>query len=313
MTRKTFIPALFLFSHLLLACKPTGTVPISRESGKVVLRLAESMSAEHPSAKAVEYFASLVHRRSDGKIRIRIYYGGRLGTPEQVIAQVQFGGIAMARVNVLELAETVSLLQNFVAPKVYTSSQEVMESIRNDRETIADACLRERLMPLVFYYPDLRCIYSDVFKIRSIPDFQGVRIGVVESRVLKAALTKLRANPVNLISADTYKSLRNGYIQARETTFSEFVLSDDYPFVNHLTLSRYVAAPDLIIMSPEVLNDLSTSERRMISDCAEETYAFQKELMDKFHVQWISRLRSDKKDVFWEDDRFRTDLSMLFK
>jgi TRAP-type C4-dicarboxylate transport system substrate-binding protein len=64
----------------------------------------------------MEHFAALVHRRSGGKIRIRVYYEGRLGTPEEVIAQIQFGGIAMARVNGLELSETVPRSRMYFVP-----------------------------------------------------------------------------------------------------------------------------------------------------------------------------------------------------
>jgi TRAP-type C4-dicarboxylate transport system substrate-binding protein len=310
MLRTLFFAAAFIIVSSCGGSKPVSDAP---GAGTIVLRLAESMGPDHPSAKTMEHFAALVHRRSGGKIRIRVYYEGRLGTPEEVIAQIQFGGIAMARVNGLELSETVPALQDVFRPHSYTSGATVMEQIAVERERIADACLRERLMPLVFYYPDIRCLYSEGFRFRAAADFRGIRIGTVGSRILKEALGALGAIPVDLVSADTYKSLRNGYIHARETTFSEFALSDDYRFIKNLLLSRYLASPDAIVMSPEILNGLSAGERQMIADCAAETYAYQKEQQDTFHIKWITKMREDDKDVFWEDERLKTDIGIALR
>ena len=311
MTHKPSLAAFSICSALVLllvSCGGAKAAEPARDGGTIVLRLAESMPTEHPSAQAGEHFARLVHERSGGRIKIRVYHDGKLGTPEQVIAQVQFGGIAMARVNALELAEAVPALRGFLEPHVYAGAGETMRRLAESREAVADACQRERLTPLVFYHPDVRCVYSDRASFRAVSDFAGVRIGVVESGILKDALEAFGAVPVNLVSADTYKSLRSGYIQARETTFSEFVLSDDYPFVAYVSLSRYLASPDAIVMSPEVLNDLADADRRLIMDCAAESYAFQKELMESFRLAWIPRLGEDRKEVFWEDDRFIADV-----
>lgn len=309
--RDPFRSLLFLSALCAASCAripDAADAPPPRDSGAVVLRLAEALPEEHPSARAGARFAELVRERSGGRIGVKVYYGGSLGAGAEVIAQLQFGGIAMGRINALELAETVPDLRPILEPSALMSGEAVMAAIERSAEPIADACLREKLVPLVFYYPDIRCVYSDEIAVRSAAAFRGLRIGVGAGAAVKHALDALGAVPVDLISADTYKSLRTGYIQARESTFSELVLSDDYPFVRHLTLSRYIAAPDVILISPEVLNELSSAERRMIAECARDSYSYQKRLMDAFHIDWISRLAADGKDVFWEDERFKADV-----
>ncbi|GAB1484552.1 TRAP transporter substrate-binding protein [Treponema sp.] len=300
-------------AFLFFSCKVAEPKKAVRDPGTIVLRLAETMSADHPSSRAGDYFASLVLERSGGRIKIRSYFNGKLGSPDQVIAQVQFGGIAMARVNALELAEAVPALRTIFEPQIYAGGIEAMGKIASAKEAIADACLRERLTPIVFYYPDIRCIYGDGLRFRTIEDFKGIRIGAIQSGILKDALEAFGAVPVNLVSADTYKSLRSGYINARETTFSEFMLSNDYTFASDLSLSRYLASPDLIIMSSEVLNDLADQDRRLISICAQESFGFHKAELQKFQLEWIHRLETDGKTVEWENDRFKSDLQLALK
>lgn len=307
----SLIPAV-LAALALVSCADSRRTASRAESGTVVLRLAESMSEEHPSAQAAERLAALVKERSRGRISIRVYYGGALGTPRQVIDQVQFGGIAMARVSALDLAEVVLPLRAYLSPRSFPDAEALMARLSERREDIAGDCLKERLVPMVFYYPDIRCFYSDSATFRGIDDFSKLRVGISDSEVLRNAVAALGAAPVVQASADTYKSLRAGYIQARESSFSELVLNGDYPFTTALAMTRYLASPDVIVMSPEILNGISDAERRMIEDCAQETYQYQKDLMDKFHIRWITRMREDRKDVFWEDAAFAAEIAEAF-
>lgn len=287
------------------SCSPRKTPSPRRDPETVVLRLAESMPADHPSARASAYLAALVQQRSGGRIQIRVYPEGSLGSPEEVLTQLQFGGIAMARVNALVLAEKVPTLQKYLTLNAGRSYDEAMEKLKTDEEAIADFCLRERLIPLVFYYPDLRCIYSDEKMFSSVSDFAGMRIGVEESSVIKNALKALGAVPMDLISADTYKSLRSGYIHAREATLSEFVLSDDYPFIRYLTVGRYLAAPDAVIISPEIFNSLSAADRELIAKCARDTYEYQKNLQEETQKEWTDRMKADRKLVLRTEEEFQ--------
>lgn len=104
---KALAAVLMAASVLLTGCALGGgpESPSLPRSQAVILRLAETMPENHPSAQAMAYFAEMVNRETQGRVTVKIYYNGSLGTPTEIIEQVKFGGIAMARVNVLELSE----------------------------------------------------------------------------------------------------------------------------------------------------------------------------------------------------------------
>ena len=98
--------ALFPLCLLLLLCGGCGDPQEEGDLPLLILRYADNQPEDYPTTAAAAYFAQLVEERTQGKIRVRLYCNGELGNENQVLEQVQFGGIDMARVSVGTFAES---------------------------------------------------------------------------------------------------------------------------------------------------------------------------------------------------------------
>jgi TRAP-type C4-dicarboxylate transport system substrate-binding protein len=261
----------------------------------LVFRLADPMPGDHPYARTSAYFAELVRKESRGRINIKVYYGGKLGTQEQVLEQMRFGGIAMGRISILELVQRIPSLEYDLARITVQDADSVMNWLRENRARLQFDCQTEKLVPLAFLRPDLRCIYSDSPVLSRNPVFSGMRIGTVSSHIMAGAIRRLGAVPVDIISADTYSSMRSGYMAARETAFSDFVFSADYPFITHVILTNFLASPDLIMMSSEMLADLPAADRNLLASCAARITEYHERLMDGFTRAQLAQVGREKK------------------
>lgn len=277
----------------------------------IVFRLAETGDPHHPSAMASGFFSSLVDERSNGRIKIKVYYNEDLGTPKEILEQVQFGGIAMARVNVLELTEVVNSLQYYFKPEAYKDSDALIDWISENSETISDSCQMECLYPLVWYYPDIRCFYSDETKLHKVSNFKNMKIKTTGCTIMTEVMQALGGTAVETVTADTYKSFSTGYLDAGETTLTEFMLSDFYRFMNYITLSHYIACPDVMVVSTDVFTMLAKPDRELLIECAKDTYEYQKELLKESQDENITKLTNDKL-LFFADDKFDLDMKENF-
>ena len=70
------------------------------QEDQIVLRLAENQPADYPTTLGDLEFARLVEERTNGRIKIEVYYGAQLGDEKSVIEQVQFGAIDFARISI---------------------------------------------------------------------------------------------------------------------------------------------------------------------------------------------------------------------
>ena len=94
----------------------------SREAppqAELILRYADNQPQDYPTTLAAEYFAQLVEERTQGRILIRVYSNGVLGSENSVFEQVQFGGIDFTRVSVGTLSEYCPIMELLQLPYLY--------------------------------------------------------------------------------------------------------------------------------------------------------------------------------------------------
>lgn len=268
-------------------------------SGTVVLRMAEQAREIHPAARASEYFAKLVKIRSEGKINIKVYYAGELGNSSEIIKQLRFGGIALGRVSFAELSEAVPAIYDFSKDAI-TQPLICRNLIEENMEFLADKCQMEKLYPLSVFYPDKRCFYSDLAKHyrSSMRFFNGLKIGTDSCRIIHEVLEEYGAVPVDMISADTYQSMQKGFMNVRESEFTDFILGSDYRFANYVMISDYISNPGMIVMSNEVWNQLNIEQREIIQKCAQDAAEYQKTMMDKFYSANLSTVQKQKLTLY---------------
>lgn len=158
--------------------KRLGNRETPEESQPVLLRLAETMPEDHPSARASALFAQLVDERSNGRVKIRVYYNSELGSPDEVMEQLKFGGVGLARVSSLELSDLDSGLREQMMPARFASRDQQMEWFWEHQEELKQLCEKDNMVPLVWYYPDRRCFYSSRMDIADASSLEGKNFNV---------------------------------------------------------------------------------------------------------------------------------------
>lgn len=287
--RKLLVALALPFQFLFSACISKDDAPVSvRErlgTGAIVLRFAESSSDIHPSAAASEYFARLVEKKSGGKIRIKVYFDGKLGSSKSVLEQLEFGGVAFGRVGLAELAEAVPAMSHF-SSKAAKRANECREIIIDNMDFISDRCLAEKLYPLAVFYPDRRCLYSESrrYFLTSKRQLEGLKVGTASPAIFGSLLGEYGAVPVETGGSDSYQSMQSGFVNLMDADFADFLLGSDYLFSNYLMFFDYVSNPSFLLVSNEVWNGLSVEQRKIIRDCAWKTASYQRNMLERFYV-----------------------------
>lgn len=274
---------------------------IFQEEDTILFRLAETMPADHPLADTMNYFANLVEQKSNGKIKIKVYYEEELGTAEEIIEQMKFGGIAMARVNALTLYESIPELGDFMEAQKTEEADLQMKWIQNERNNLLKICQTEKITPLIWYYPDKRCFYSNNRKVESYNDLKGTKVKTMESSIMSDIIKELGAEAVEMGGADIYHTLSNDDIPYAEAAFCDFLSKDYGKYIHYVMLTDSVKFPDVMIINTDSLTSLSPEEKEIIKSCAEETYSYHKNRMDLFTSKWINELKNNDKVSFCEE------------
>src|SRR5690349_9904694 len=78
---------------------------------KLELRAADYWDDEYPTVKGMKKFAELLSQRTNGRITMKVFSNGALGTEKETLEQVKVGALDLVRVNISPMnnicAETI--------------------------------------------------------------------------------------------------------------------------------------------------------------------------------------------------------------
>lgn len=281
----------------LVSCKQRNktATEIHNNKDSIVLRYAEDSVQGSINAQISEYFASLVNEKSEGRIDIKVYYNGLLGTEEQVLTQLKFGGIAMGRVSLLSISDEVPSLCNDFEYLITNDFTNDLQYVNENKDHILFSLQVEKMSYLTILKPSTRCFYSD--REFTKEDIKTLKIGIDNGSNYELFLKDRGYNPVIVGNADNYLSLRNGFMDIRESSLADLISSNEYPYIKQVAISNDLLIPSFIIFSNEVMNQLPRDDNKLIKQCALEAMEYSKKLMKRSNVEIIKKLELDGKLV----------------
>lgn len=243
-----------------------------------VFLYAENQAENYPTTQGARRFADLVYEKTDGRIKILVKCDAELGSEMQVIEQMEYGGIAFARVSLSQLAEYAPEMNVLQMPFLYTDSEHMWRVLGGE---IGDSFLEETadngLVGLSWYDAGARNFYS-TRPIRRIEDLQGMTIRVQESDLMADMVTALGATPMKIVYSDVYSALEQGIVDGAENNWPSYQSTKHYNVAKYITIDEHTRVPELQICSRVVWDQLDSNDRQIISECAKESALYERQL-----------------------------------
>ena len=202
---------------------------------------SQSLAADYPSMtlryatgfpeavymnEPAKWFASEVEKRSGGKIKIRMFFGGTLGKSNEILDLVAKGAVDMGSVvqgyftsNLPFAAMTNSL------PMTFFDGEAVMRVAMKLDETNPDQIAEyeaNNVKPLIHrYLPNYKLICTK--PIRTVKDLEGTKIRTFGNYMPKM-FAALKATPVNVLPVEMYEALKRGSMDCSYLTYPFFMV-----------------------------------------------------------------------------------------
>ena len=119
---------------VMTGCGVSGTTADSTgysAENPLVLTLAHGLSETHTVHIAMTQFAKEVNEKTDGRIQVKIFPNGQLGSENENLEQLQAGVIAMTKVSAPGLATYNDAFNTFGLPYIFNDTDDfyhVMDS-----------------------------------------------------------------------------------------------------------------------------------------------------------------------------------------
>lgn len=247
-----------------------------------VLTYAENQPENYPTTMGAQEFARLVQERTGGKVVIVVRHSGELGSEEEVLSQMYFGGIDFARVSLSAVSDEIPVLNVLQLPFLYEDAGHMWRILDGQIGSDFLKVFHEaNLVGLSWYDAGSRCFYSKT-PINTPADLAGQVIRVQDSQMMRDMVQLLGAEAVTLPYSDVYAAFETGKIDGAENNWAAYRAQAHYRYARFYTVDQHTRVPEIQLCSQHTWQQLPEEYRQIIAQCAAESALYQRQLWDDY-------------------------------
>jgi tripartite ATP-independent transporter DctP family solute receptor len=270
--------------RLLLTAGLTVACPAILRAAPLQMRLAHGLPTGHPVHAAMQYFADLVHERSQGEIEIALFADGQLGQEVDLLSQVQAGKLDFLKVSasVLERLHPAYGVLNLPFSMRDGAHWLAVTSGAVGRDILATTAA-SGLVGLTYYDAGARSFYGRK-PIEHPDDLKGLRIRIQASDTMDRMLRLFGAEGVRLDWSNIYVALKSGLVDGAENSVAALLVGKHREVVTHYSFDEHTRIPDVLLIGTERLSAMAPSQRQIVRDAAAASYAHMNALWADFEA-----------------------------
>jgi tripartite ATP-independent transporter DctP family solute receptor len=287
-------------------------------SQPMVLRFAENQAQDYPTTKGAYEFARIVEEKTNGRIKVEVYYGAQLGDEKSVTEQMQFGAIDFSRVSLSPLAEFSKSLNVLQLPYLYSSSDAMWKVLDGPiGQQFLDSVSTAGLVGLAWYDSGSRNFYNWVRPVTKLADLKDMKIRVQENQQMMDMIQALGAHPTPMPYGEVYSALQTKVVDGAENNWPSYESTSHYEVAKYFVTDQHNRVPEMVIASKKTWDKLSPEDQQIMKDAALASAQLQRKL-------WAEREQTSKDKVIaagcvvtelapGEKEKFQAVMAPLYK
>lgn len=275
-----------------------------------VFYLAHSLTSDHPVHLGMEVFAEKVKENSAGKLEVKIFPNGQLGSEREVLELLQIGSIAIAKVNAAVMSNFAPEFKVLGVPYLFRDKAHVFKVLEGEiGEKMLDGGSDYLLKGLCFYDGGSRSFYTKNKQIKTPEDLKGMKIRVMNHQMSVDMVNAMGGSATPMAWGELYTALQQGVVDGAENNPPSLVTSRHYDVCKYYTLDEHSSLPDVMLMGTKHWNKLNEEEQAWIKQAAQYSAVKQKEFWEEHVVKSFKILSESGVEVFRPDKSLFADKS----
>ncbi len=267
------------------------------------LKLAHGLDISHPVHTGMVYMADRLEKISDGKMKIKIYPSGQLGSERELLELLQIGSLSLTKVSAAIVENFAPKFRVLGLPYLFESSEHMYDVLDGP---IGEGLLVEgekfRFRGLCFYDAGSRSFYTKERPVNEPADLEGMKIRVMKSNTAMNMVSQLGGSPTPISFGELYTALQQGVVDGAENNPPSFYSSRHYEVCKYYSLDEHTSVPDVLLVSLEWWENMTEQEQKWLKQAALESVPYQrqewaksvKESLDAVKKAGVEIIRPDK-------------------
>lgn len=305
----SLISIILILSMVLFGCssKPTAveeksekeTTETSGLTEKIQLSLGHGQALESPPHKALEAFADIVKKKSNGMIEIQIFPANQLGNERDLAEGLEMGTVDMAYISSGVMENFQPKLGVYSLPFIFRDIDHVEKVVNGPiGEELYNQILEEQgIRVMKAFVQGFRYMYSNK-PMPKMEDFAGLKIRVPESPAFVGTWRSLGANPTPMPWGELYTAMQTNVVDAFEVHTYSVVVEHLDEVIKYMTKTGHILSTSLVMVSEDVFSELPKEAQDVITEAMEEAWAVNYDIIVNGNEKNIETLKGKGIEVF---------------
>ncbi|MWW23762.1 DctP family TRAP transporter solute-binding subunit [Algibacter wandonensis] len=237
-----------------------------------MMYLAHTLPQTHPVHKGILEFQKALNAKSGGKIQIKIFPDGQLGSEREALELLQIGSVAVTKVSAATLSNFVPEYHILGIPYLFKDKQHQYDVLEGEvGKSILEKGSKFWLRGLCYYDAGSRSFYTSNKAIRKPEDLKGLKIRVMNNQMAINMVEALGGSPTPMAYGELYTAIQQGVVDGAENNPPSFVSSNHYEVSKYYTLDQHSSVPDVLLIGTKFWEKLTAEEKQWVQEAADES------------------------------------------
>jgi len=287
---------------------PANTTPANNDAAstveydKVTLTLAHGAAETTTLNDAALKFKELVEQKSGGNITVEVYPNQQMGGDREYTEAVAQGNLSMGAPSTSNMVGQTPSMYTFDSPFVFTNREDQYAALDSAvGQQLLDAVREGGLQGLTYWENGFRDLTTNR-EIKTLADFKGLKIRVMENEVHLAIWSALGANPSPLAFGELYTALQQKTFDAQENPLELIYNTKFYEVQPYVYLTNHIYTAYLCFMNAGLYDSLNADTQALVKECAVEATAYQRTLCEAASNKCADEINASGKSHTYDVD-----------
>lgn len=228
---------------------------------------------------AAQRFADEVKEKTNGKINIKVYYGGQLFAGKQTneFQILATGAADFAFGSTINWSPVVPELNIFSLP-FFINNYTNLDKIENGKtgKMLFERLSKKGVIGLAWAENGFREITNSKRPIKEPSDLKGLKIRVVGSPIFLDIYKQLGADPINMNWGDAVTAFQQGAVDGQENPADILKVVKIWQYHKYATFWNYLVDPVIVGVNKKLFESFPKDIQKIIKDAAANAAEFEK-------------------------------------
>ncbi|WPZ33771.1 TRAP transporter substrate-binding protein [Thalassobaculum sp. OXR-137] len=237
---------------------------------------------DYPNTVAMDRFAELLDKNSDGRITLKMFHGGVLGSQPDAIEQLRIGAIEIGNFNLGPIGPVAPEANVVSLPFIFKDQDHMHRAMDGaPGEQISAGMEKIGIVALAWYDSGARSFYNTKKPIMKPEDVAGMKVRVMNNDLYSGMIAAMGGNPSPMAFSEVYQSLKTGVVDGAENNWPSYESTGHFEVAGFYSMSEHLIIPECVCINADVFNGLSDADKDLVRNAARESSVLQRELWAK--------------------------------